>query len=44
MRQDDLGPKFPDLIGVARGMLLCARCMCHVSAFGLVDPIRLLES
>ena len=39
-REDDLDLSF--LIGVARGVLLSLRCTCHVSAFGVVAPIRFL--
>ena len=33
-------PDLSLLIGFARGVLLSLRCTCHVSAFGLVDPVR----
>ena len=32
------------LIGVARGLSLSLRCMCHVAAFGFVDPIMYVFS
>ena len=38
---DRMTPDLSFLIGVARGVLSSLRCMCHVSTFGFVDPIRL---
>ena len=38
-RGDRMTPDLSFLIGVVRGVLLSLRCMCHVSAFGFVDPI-----
>ena len=43
-RGDRMTPDLRFLIGVARGVLLSLRCMCHVSAFGFVDPIRFFGS
>ena len=40
-RADRTTPDLSFLIGVARGVSLSLQCMCHVSAFGFVDPIML---
>ena len=37
-------PDLSFLVGVVRWVLLSLRFMCHVSAFGFVDPVRFLPS